>query len=41
MQFSGVRRAEIVDVAVLRGQSDGIDDQRIAVLVTADGFAES
>src|SRR5216684_349571 len=40
MQLFRVRRAEIVDVAVLCGESDRIDHQRIAVLVMTDGFAE-
>ena len=40
MQLLGVGRTEIVDVAVLGGQSDGVDDESIAVLVMADGFTE-
>ena len=40
MQLLRVRRAEIVDVAVLGGQTDGVDDEGIAVLIAADRFAE-
>src|SRR5258706_14228033 len=41
MQFFAVWRAEIVDVAVLlRRKPDRVDDQRVAVLIVADGFAE-
>src|SRR5207302_5034674 len=41
MQLFAVRRAEIVDVTVLlRRKPDRVDDQRVAVLIMADGFAE-
>src|SRR5258706_13009624 len=41
MQFFAVRRAEIVDVTVLlRRKADRVDDQRVAILIMADGFAE-
>jgi len=44
MQLERVRRTEIINVAVLRGESDRVDNQRVAVLVMAidspnhDGF---
>src|SRR5262245_51033298 len=40
VQLLGERRAEIIDVAVLGLQPDGVDEQRIAVLVAADRIAE-
>src|SRR5579885_1407452 len=40
MQLFAVRRAKIIDVAVLGGEADSIDDQRVAVLVMADRLAE-
>src|SRR5215471_262054 len=39
MQHLGVWRAELVDEGS-RVQTDRIDDERIAILVMADGFAE-
>src|SRR5690349_5779298 len=35
-----MRCAEIVDVVVLGGHSDGVHDQRVVALVMADGFAK-